>query len=119
MQSCLSFADAAIRSGQFPAAGTTPAGTLAVRAADLRVRGSRSVTVAGAAPAKGEETLFSRPVLTAPAFVKRDGTVLADAWLPDLVRLGGLEAHLGDGVIEKIAGKRCGTGGCRRGNAAG
>ena len=32
--------------------------------------------------------------------VRRDGTVLADAWLPDLVRLGGLEAHLGDGVIE-------------------
>jgi hypothetical protein len=26
--------------------------------------------------------------------------VLADAWLPDLVRLGGLESHLGDGVIE-------------------
>ena len=26
--------------------------------------------------------------------------MLADAWLPDLVRLGGLEAHLGDGVIE-------------------
>ncbi len=32
--------------------------------------------------------------------VRRDGTVLADAWLPDLVRLGELEAHLGDGVIE-------------------
>jgi hypothetical protein len=56
------------------------------------------------APAKGEETGFFRPVLTAPAFVKRDGTVLADAWLPDLVRLGGLEAHLGDGMIDKIAG---------------
>ena len=55
-------------------------------------------------PAKGEETGFFRPVLTAPAFVKRDGTVLADAWLPDLVRLGGLEAHLGDGVIDMIAG---------------
>jgi hypothetical protein len=33
---------------------------------------------------------------------RRDGTVLADAWLPDLVRLGGLEAHLGDGVIEAL-----------------
>ena len=32
--------------------------------------------------------------------VRRDGTVLADAWLPDLVRLGELERHLGDGVIE-------------------
>ena len=57
------------------------------------------------APAKGEETGFFRPVLTAPAFVKRDGTVLADAWLPDLVRLGGLEAHLGNAVIDMIAGK--------------
>jgi hypothetical protein len=41
-----------------------------------------------------------RPVVTAPAAVRRDGTVLADAWLPDLVRLGELERHLGDGVIE-------------------
>jgi hypothetical protein len=63
------------------------------------------VTVAGAAPKTGEETVFSRPVLTAPAFVKRDRTVLADAWLPAVARLGILEAHLGDGVIEKIAEK--------------
>ena len=104
MQSCLVRTDAAIRSAEFPAAGT-PAGTLAVRAADLQVRSARSVTVAGAAPVTGEEAGFFRPVVTAPAFVKRDGTVLADAWLPDLVRLGGLEAHLGDGVIEKITGK--------------
>jgi hypothetical protein len=41
-------------------------------------------------------------VLTAPAVIRRDGTVLADAWLPDQVRLGELEAHLGDGVIEAI-----------------
>jgi hypothetical protein len=32
--------------------------------------------------------------------VRRDGTVLADGWLPDFVRLGELERHLGDGVIE-------------------
>ncbi|MGH8300481.1 MAG: hypothetical protein ACRET5_03335 [Steroidobacteraceae bacterium] len=50
----------------------------------------------------GEMTLFCRPVLTAPAVVRRDGTVLADAWLPDLARLGELERHLGDGVIEAI-----------------
>ena len=41
-------------------------------------------------------------MLSAPAFVRRDGTVLADAWLPDLARLGELEAHLGDGVIEAL-----------------
>jgi hypothetical protein len=45
--------------------------------------------------------VFFRPVLSAPAFARRDGTVLAGAWLPDLVRLGELEAHLGDGVIEE------------------
>jgi Insertion element 4 transposase N-terminal len=51
-------------------------------------------------PTAGELAVFCRPVVTAPAVVRRDGTVLADAWLPDLVRLGELEAHLGDGVIE-------------------
>ena len=51
-------------------------------------------------PSAGELAVFCRPVVTAPAVVRRDGTVLADAWLPDLVRLGELEAHLGDGVIE-------------------
>jgi hypothetical protein len=50
-------------------------------------------------------TGFFRPVVAAPAFVKRDGTVLADAWLPDLVRLGELEAHLGGETIGAIAGK--------------
>jgi Transposase DDE domain len=104
VQSCLSFADAAIRTGRFPYDGT-PSGTLAIPAADLLVHSARSVTVAGAAPKTGEETVFSRPVLTAPAFVKRDRTVLADAWLPAVARLGILEAHLGDGVIEKIAEK--------------
>jgi hypothetical protein len=40
----------------------------------------------------------------APAVIRRDGTVPADAWLPDLVRLGEMEAHLGDGVIEAAVG---------------
>ena len=87
---------------------------LAVRAADLRVHGSRSVTAAGSVPSKGEMTVFARPVVTAPAFVKRDGAVLADAWLPDLVRLGGLEAHLGDGAIEAITEKALRTGRLRK-----
>ncbi|MGH3289738.1 MAG: transposase domain-containing protein [Streptosporangiaceae bacterium] len=54
------------------------------------------------APSAGEMAVFCRPVLTAPAVIRRDGTVLADAWLPDQARLGALEAHLGDGVIEAI-----------------
>jgi hypothetical protein len=78
---------------------------LAVPACDLQVHGSGPVTVAGAGPETGQETLFSLPVLTAPAFVRRDGTVLADAWLPDLARLGILETYLGDGVIEEIVAK--------------
>ena len=53
-------------------------------------------------PRSGEMALFCRPVVTAPAFARRDGTVLADAWPPDLIRLGELEAHLGDGVIEEM-----------------
>jgi hypothetical protein len=78
---------------------------VAVPAAGRRVRGARSVTVAGAAPEPGQETVFAVLVLTTPVFVRRDGTVQADAWLPDLVRLGILETHLGDGVIEKIIAK--------------
>ena len=82
-----------------PDAGT-PAGTVVVRSRDLRVRGGGTVLAGERAPRPGEMTLFCRPVVTAPAVVRRDGTVLADAWLPDLVRLGELEAHLGGGVIE-------------------
>ena len=70
-----------------------------VRAAGLRVHG-RTVTAGGQVPSAGELAVFCRPVVTAPAVVRRDGTVLADAWLPDLVRLGELERHLGDSVIE-------------------
>ena len=36
-------------------------------------------------PGAGEPAVFCRPVVTAPAVIRRDGTVLADAWLPDLV----------------------------------
>jgi len=71
-----------------------------LRASGLRVRGGTATAGGDAAPAAGELAVFCRPVVTAPAAVRRDGTVLADAWLPDLVRLGELERHLGDGVIE-------------------
>lgn len=85
----------------FPDAGT-PAGTVVLRCAELRVQGPGTVSAEGAAPLAGETAVFCRPVLAAPAVIRRDGTVLAGAWLPDQVRLGGLEAHLGDGVIEAI-----------------
>jgi hypothetical protein len=60
----------------------TPAGTVAVRAAGLRVHGL-TVTAGGQVPSAGELAVFCRPVVTAPAVVRRDGTVLADGWLPD------------------------------------
>ncbi len=84
-----------------PDAGT-PAGTVVLRVADLRFPGGGTVTAGSSGPSAGELAVFCRPVVTAPAVVRRDGTVLADAWLPDLVRLGELERHLGDGVIEAI-----------------
>ena len=84
-----------------PPAGT-PAGTVVVRAADLLVRGGKAVTAGNAVPSAGELAVFCRPVVTAPALVRRDGSVAADGWLPDFVRLGELERHLGDGVIEEI-----------------
>ena len=99
MQSCLpSFADA-ILPERSPVAGT-PAGTVVIRSSDLRVRSSGIVTAGGSVPLGGELAVFCRPLVTVPAVVRRDGTVLAGAWLPDLVRLGELERHLGDGVIE-------------------
>jgi len=73
-----------------------------LRAADLLIRGGRTVTAGGAVPSAGEMAVFCRPVVTAPAVARRDGTVLAGGWLPDFVRLGELERHLGDGVIEAI-----------------
>jgi hypothetical protein len=106
--SYLPVVEVASRVTGFPVAGT-PAGTVAIRAAGLRVRG-KTVTVEGQVPSAGEETLFCWPVLSVPAAVRRDGAILADAWLPDLVRLGGLERHLGDGVIEAIVDATLGQG---------
>ena len=101
MHFCLPAVADATRAAVSPDGGT-PAGTVVLRAAGLRVRGGGTVTAGGAVPSAGELAVFCRPVVTAPAVVRRDGTVLADAWLPDLVRLGELERHLGDGVIEAI-----------------
>jgi Insertion element 4 transposase N-terminal len=100
VQSCLASVVDAIGPAEPPVTGT-PAGTVVVRASGLRVRGG-TVIALDAVPAGGELAVFCRPVVTAPAVVRRDGSVLADAWLPDLVRLGELERHLGDGVIEAI-----------------
>ena len=87
MPSYLSDAVDASRTSGSPDGGT-PAGTVVVRAADLRVRGRGTVAAGGAMPSAGELAVFCRPVVTAPAVIRRDGRVLADGWLPDFVRLG-------------------------------
>lgn len=91
----------ASRTAEPPDAGT-PAGTVVLRAADLKVRGGKTVTAGDAVPSAGELAVFCRPVVTAPALPRRDGSVLAEGWLPDFVRLGELERHLGDGVVEEM-----------------
>ena len=65
MQSCLPSADAAIRAGVSPESWT-PAGTVVLRAAGLRVHGM-TVTAEGGVPGAGELAVFCRPVVTAPA----------------------------------------------------
>ena len=50
----------------------------------------------------GQAMTFAVPVVTVPVKVRRSGAVQADGWLPDQVRLGMLEAVLGDGVIEEL-----------------
>jgi hypothetical protein len=85
-----------------------------VRASDLLFRGGETVTAGNAVLSAGELAVFCRPVVTAPALVRRDGSVAADGWLPDFVRLGELERHLGDGVIEEIVAAALAQGRLRK-----
>jgi len=101
VQSCLSSVVDAIGPEGSPVSGT-PAGTVVVRASGLRFRGDRCIVAGGCGPRSGELAMFCRPVVMAPAVIGRDGSVLAGGWLPDFARLGELERHLGDGVIEAI-----------------
>jgi hypothetical protein len=91
----------------------TPAGMVVVRAAGLRVHGG-TITAGNAVPRAGELAVFCRPVVTAPVLKRRDGRMVADRWLPDLVRLGELERHLGDGMIEAIVDAELEKGRLRR-----
>jgi len=106
VSSYLSCADSAIPPAvEFPQAGAGfPAGMIAVRAADVICPGgaATALLVAGSPVASGEPLVFAHPVTIAPAVVRRSGAVQAGGWLPDHVRLGLLEAQLGDGVIEAV-----------------
>ena len=98
--------------GELPGSGSAqlaaglPAGMIAVRAADVSWPGSAAGAGALVAPggrvASGEMVVFTHPVTVAPAVAGRDGVVRARGWLPDHVRLGELERHLGEGVIEDL-----------------
>jgi hypothetical protein len=90
------------RTGRECLPASPSAGTVVVRAADLIFRGGGTVTAGNAVPSAGELAVFCRPVVTAPALARRDGSVAADGWLPDFAGLGELKRHLGDGVIEEI-----------------
>ena len=83
-----------------------PAGMIAVRAADVSCPGSTAgagaLLVSSVPVTSGEMLVFSCPVTVAPAVAGRDGAVRARGWLPDHVRLGELERHLGEGVIEDL-----------------
>ena len=58
----------------------------------------------------GQVMTFAVPVITVPVKVRRSGAVQADGWLPDQVRLGMLEAVLGDGVIEELCDQAVAAG---------
>ncbi len=81
---------------------------VALRTADLARPGRAGhngalVADGAAAPVvPGEMLVFCHPVTVAPAVVRRNGEVHAGGWLPDHVRVGVLERHLGDGVIEEL-----------------
>jgi len=74
------------------------------------------ITAGSAVPEAGELAVFCRPVVTAPAVARRDGSMLAGGWLPDFVRLGELERHLGDEAIEAIVGAELRKGRLRKRN---
>jgi hypothetical protein len=98
-----------------------PAGMVAFRAADLQARPEDRAAgrpgavlaippgAAGAAVTAGTVVTFCQPVVTAPAVI-RGGAVLAGGWLPDFARLGELERHLGEGVIEDLVSKAVADG---------
>jgi len=87
-----------------------------VRASGLLARGGTAAPTGDGVPLAGELAVFCRPVESAPAVVRRDGTVLAGGWLPDFVRLGELERHLGDEAIEAIVGAELRKGRLRKRN---
>jgi hypothetical protein len=82
-------------------------GVLAVRVADLVVvdaaDGTEFLAPGGVGPVRdGDLVAWCTVVAVTPAVLDEHGRPGVDGWLPDHVRLGGLEEHLGDGVVEQV-----------------
>lgn len=80
---------------------------LAVRVADLVVAdgvdGFELLAPGVVRPVRdGDLVAWCTVVAVTPAVLDEDGRLGADGWLPDHVRLGGLEEHLGDSVVEQV-----------------
>jgi hypothetical protein len=52
--------------------------------------------------ADGELVAWCQVTAIAPVVFDRDGRLAAEGWLPDHVRLGVLEEHIGGGVVEQV-----------------
>jgi hypothetical protein len=79
---------------------------LAVRVADLvavdAADGTEVLAPVSAGPVRaGDLVAWCTVVAVTPAVLDEGGRLGAEGWLPDHVRLGGLEEHLGDGSVEQ------------------
>jgi Insertion element 4 transposase N-terminal/Transposase DDE domain len=94
------------RSAPLLAASGLAGGVVAVRRRDLEAvagpDGTEVLVVKGAAPRSGDEVAWCTVAVVAPAVVDTDGRLAVDGWLPDQVRLGVLERHLGAGTVEAV-----------------
>ena len=82
-------------------------GVVAVRLADLDavdgVNGSQVLVPVSAGRVRdGDLVAWCTVTAVAPAVLDDNGHVAADGWLPDHVRLGVLEQHLGQGTVEQV-----------------
>ena len=82
-------------------------GTVAVRLADLAAADGANgspvlVPTAGGQVRDGELVAWCTVTAVAPAVLDAHGRLAADGWLPDHVRLGVLEGHLGWGTVEQV-----------------
>lgn len=90
-----------------PQGSALAGGVLAVRVADLvvvdGVDGAELLAPAAVRSVRdGDLVAWCTVVAVTPAVLDENGRIAAQGWLPDYVRLGGLEEHLGDGMVEQV-----------------